>query len=118
MSDKKLELAQMEADIAFKEKEMIVSYLLWFFLGFLGVHRFYLGRIKTGVALLLMNTIGILLVFPLIIGGIWWLADAYFTFKYTEEHNLKMKKSKLEHLSAAAEEGSQEEILNTVKEEV
>lgn len=105
MSDRKLELAKMEGDIAFKEKEMIIAYLLWFFLGMLGVHRFYLGRVKTGVAQLLMCFLGPFLLFvPYLILGIWWLADAYFVFKYTEAHNLEMRRNKLEHLASATEE--------------
>ncbi len=30
-------------------KELVVAYLLWFFLGFYGVHKFYLGRTGIGV---------------------------------------------------------------------
>jgi len=32
-----------------KEKETWVAYLLWFFLGFLGVHKFYLGKMGWGI---------------------------------------------------------------------
>jgi len=32
-----------------KEKEVWVTYLLWFFLGLLGVHKFYLGKIGWGI---------------------------------------------------------------------
>jgi len=32
-----------------KEKETWVAYLLWFLLGFLGVHKFYLGKIGWGI---------------------------------------------------------------------
>lgn len=33
------------------EKSKIVAYLLWLVVGAFGGHRFYLGRIKTGIAL-------------------------------------------------------------------
>jgi TM2 domain-containing membrane protein YozV len=35
------------------EKSLGVAYLLWFFLGFLGVHHFYLGKVGRGVGYLL-----------------------------------------------------------------
>ena len=35
------------------EKSLGVAYLLWLFLGFLGVHHFYLGKVGRGVGYLL-----------------------------------------------------------------
>lgn len=35
------------------QRELSIAYLLWFFLGFLGVHHFYLGNILRGVLYLL-----------------------------------------------------------------
>jgi TM2 domain-containing membrane protein YozV len=35
------------------EKETWVTYLLWFFFGFVGVHKFYLGKVGWGVLYLL-----------------------------------------------------------------
>ena len=36
-----------------KKKSVLITYLLWFFLGFFGVHKFYLGKTWWGVAYLL-----------------------------------------------------------------
>ncbi len=38
---------------ALPPKDLAISYILWFFLGVLGVHHFYLGKIGRGVLWLL-----------------------------------------------------------------
>lgn len=47
------------------EKRILPAFLLCFFLGFLGVHRFYVGKVGTGIIFLF--TFGVL--------GIGWLYD-------------------------------------------
>ncbi|MDO8147501.1 TM2 domain-containing protein [Isoptericola sp. b515] len=49
------------------DKSLAVAYALWFFLGFLGVHHFYLGKVGRGVGYLL--TVGWFLV--------GWLIDLF-----------------------------------------
>jgi TM2 domain-containing membrane protein YozV len=77
-------------------KNMIIAYLLWWFMDWAGVHRFYLGRVKTGLAQLLLSIIGYLTVafvvgFAfLIVWFIWWMLDAYLTFKIVREENEKL----------------------------
>ena len=44
-----------------------VAYLLWFFLGFFGAHKFYLG--KVGMGILYLFTLGLL--------GIGWFIDLF-----------------------------------------
>ena len=43
-----------------KERELWVAYLLWFLLGLVGVHKFYLG--KMGMGILYLFTGGIFLI--------------------------------------------------------
>ena len=40
------------------DKSKVVAALLSFFLGALGIHRFYLGRIGSGIVMLVLNAIG------------------------------------------------------------
>ena len=67
--------AEKEAERIIREEEgvseksrLVVSLLCWF-LGYLGVHRFYAG--KTGTGLLMLFTLGGF--------GIWWLIDDIIT---------------------------------------
>ncbi len=65
-------------------RNILVAYLLWFFLGQLGVHRFYLGRIGSGIAQLLLGVVGYVLLAVLGLGlifliplWIWLLVDLF-----------------------------------------
>jgi TM2 domain-containing membrane protein YozV len=70
----------MQYDAA--KKSAVIAYLLWFFLGGFGVHRFYLGRIGSGIvmaiiAILSWITVVVAIGFlGLAVIGIWWLVDA------------------------------------------
>ncbi|MHC5002590.1 MAG: TM2 domain-containing protein [Planctomycetota bacterium] len=69
-------------------KSPAVAYLLWFFLGSFGAHRFYMGRNGSGLGMaglfvgsivgsvFLIGLIG----FPILFG--WWLVDAYLISKW------------------------------------
>ncbi|NKE46397.1 TM2 domain-containing protein [Roseomonas frigidaquae] len=75
------------------KKSALLAYLLWFFLGYLGAHRFYLGRIGSGVAMLLIFLVSFPLVYVVIgmLGymfiGLWWLVDAFLIPGIVARHN-------------------------------
>lgn len=73
----------IEQRIANDRKSAAAAYLLWFFLGFFGAYRFYLGRWVSGLFMLALFGLGTLLA-PVLVGylplglvGLWWLIDAF-----------------------------------------
>jgi TM2 domain-containing membrane protein YozV len=76
------------------KKSMAVSYILWFFVGVFGGHRFYNGRTGTAVTQLLMWIFGALLVSAFGLGlllliplGLWLLLDAFLIPGWVNDHN-------------------------------
>lgn len=62
---------------AYRRKRRRTAWLLWGTLGWLGAHRFYLGR-DFSAALMLFTGGG---------GLLWWMADAFFLSGMVEDHN-------------------------------
>ncbi len=73
----------MNETIAKSEKGFVPTILLCFFLSFLGVHRFYVGKIGTGILMLI--TMGAL--------GIWTLVDFIMIVcgSFTDKDGLPIK---------------------------
>lgn len=65
------------------KKTALIAYILWFFLGTWGAHRFYMGKIGSGAGMLCAMLAGIVLTFVavgvLVIIGVyvWWIVDAF-----------------------------------------
>jgi len=99
--------ADTQAMMAFEsgKKSTGIAYVLWFFTGGLGGHRFYLGRIGSAVAqlaltilgwtLLLAAGFGLLLLIPL---GIWLLVDLFLIPGMAGDHNRQL----MQRLNAGA----------------
>lgn len=75
---------RISAEYDIEKKSMIAAYVLWFFLGYVGAHRFYLGRPVSGVVMLALSGLTLLLTlvsfgllgFMWAVVGLWWLIDA------------------------------------------
>jgi len=73
----------VEQRVANDGKSLVVAYILWIFFGGLGGHRFYLGRIASGVVLLALTVIGGATLFVyvgipmLLIAALWAILDAF-----------------------------------------
>jgi TM2 domain-containing membrane protein YozV len=84
-----------QALIAFEagKKSTGLAYVLWFFLGGFGGHRFYIGRTGSAVAILLINIFGWLTIaigigVAMLVGlGIWLIVDAFLIPGWVRRHN-------------------------------
>lgn len=85
------ESTRTQLEFEAQKKSIPAAYLLWFFLGGLGAHRFYLGEKGTAIAQLLLGLLGWL---PFFIGwvilGIWLLVDAFLIPGMIERLNMQM----------------------------
>ncbi len=77
-------------------KSALLAYLLWFFLGLFGIHRMYLGRVTSGIAMLVLHGLSWLTYWVLIgiagfgILGLWWLIDALLIPGMTHNYNNRL----------------------------
>jgi TM2 domain-containing membrane protein YozV len=75
------------------KRSALLAYVLWFFLGWFGVHRMYLGRVGSGIAMLVLHAVSWITHFILIgfigfgILGLWWLIDALLIPGMTRSYN-------------------------------
>ena len=70
------------------EKTPVVAYLLWFFLGGFGAHRFYFGKTGSAIGMLGLNIASaVLSVIAIGFVGylallVWWVVDAFLIGKW------------------------------------
>jgi TM2 domain-containing membrane protein YozV len=77
------ELLLLESEVKNQGKNMIVGYVLWYFLGLVGGHRFYMGRTGTAIVQLVLS----LTVFGMVATFIWWVVDAFLLHTWIKDHN-------------------------------
>ena len=82
-------IMQFEAE----KKSLAVAYLLWFFLGSFGAHRFSMGRMGSAIAMLVLSLLGWALAgiyvgfifLPIV--GLWWVLDLFLLPGIVRDHN-------------------------------
>jgi len=77
-------------------KSMVVAYLLAAFFGTLGIHRFYMGKNGSGLAMLLITvlTLGI----GVIVTGIWNIVDLFLIPGWVKENHDALERSVAESI--------------------
>jgi TM2 domain-containing membrane protein YozV len=86
------ELQILATEMDKRKKSLAVSWILWFFLGGIGGHRYYVGKFGTAIAMTL--TLGCL--------GVWSLIDIFFVNKITRKKNEEIESliiSEIQHLN-------------------
>ncbi|MBD1383222.1 TM2 domain-containing protein [Metabacillus arenae] len=78
-----------------RKKSKLLVFLLWFFLSVFGAHRFYLGNVGLGIAMLLLGWATL---------GIWPFIDGiYCLVKRTDVVNEEVERQIISEISTAAE---------------
>jgi len=78
------------------KKSALLAYVIWFFLPACGVHRMYLGKMTSGLVMLVLHGVSWLLALVLIgyIGlafvYLWWLIDALLIPGQTRDYNNRL----------------------------
>jgi TM2 domain-containing membrane protein YozV len=85
------ELLLLESEVKSRGKNMLVAYLLWYFLGIFGGHRFYMGRTGSAIAQLILT----ITVIGAIISGIWVIVDAFLLYQWVRERNAQVEQEVL-----------------------
>jgi len=77
------QLMLVDSEVRNAGKSMFVAYVLWYFLGMFGGHRFYMKKTGSAVAQLILTItlIGVLVTF------IWWIVDAFLVHKWVKDYN-------------------------------
>lgn len=82
-----------------RKKGAGISYVLWFFLGMFGAHRFYLERTGSAIAMLVITIFSFLLLavgigaLGLLVVGIWAIVDAFLIPGMAREYNMRVMHS-------------------------
>ncbi|MGJ9385526.1 TM2 domain-containing protein [Salipaludibacillus sp. CF4.18] len=84
------QLSIVQSEVESKGKNKVIMYLLWWFTGVVGGHRFYLGDIGMGLGMLF--TLGGL--------GVWALIDVFFIGKRLEKKNDNLERDVIQQVKA------------------
>ncbi|AWB47078.1 hypothetical protein DCC85_20755 [Paenibacillus sp. CAA11] len=88
------ELLLLDSEVKNYGKNMFVAYILWYFLGLFGGHRFYTGRTGSAIFQLILT----ITVIGLAVNWIWWIVDAFLVHKWVKEYNYQIENRILDQI--------------------
>ncbi|MBL4767631.1 MAG: TM2 domain-containing protein [Rhodobacteraceae bacterium] len=83
----------VEARITNDKKSIGVVFALWFFLGIISAHRFYLNRPLS--AILQITS------YFFLVGFVWWIIDAFLLGDMVQKHSADLREKMLSDLITA-----------------
>ena len=119
----------LKSELERRKKSVSLAYVLWFFLSFLGIHKFYLGKISQGILYIIAPSIAIIFLligvfisfdplvettseeltggeFLVVIGGlglfvygVWWFIDLFTIPNQVNKYNEDIEIETIESLS-------------------
>ena len=81
------QLMIVDSEVRNQGKNMILAYVLWYFLGILGGHRFYMKKTGPAIAQLILS----ITLIGLIVTTIWWIVDAFLVHTWVKDHNRELE---------------------------
>jgi TM2 domain-containing membrane protein YozV len=92
----------------FHKKSVGIAGALWFFLGLLGAHRFYSGKVGSGAGMAALTLTGLMLsmvdgvvgVVLLLTAGVWALVDVFCLSDWVRTYNVSLEASLTNKLPA------------------
>jgi len=88
------QLMVLETEVKNRGKDMVVGYLLWWFLGLFGAHRFYMGRTGSAIAMLVLS----ITLIGMIATWVWMIVDAFLLHTWIKEHNQRVEADVIQEL--------------------
>lgn len=103
------EMLLVNSEVEKKKRNLVVAYLLWFFLGGFGAHRFYFKKTGSALAMLALTVGSIVLTVVLIgfiglfVSGIWALVDAFLMPGWQQREVEAIERETIESLKTRSE---------------
>ncbi|MBM7617478.1 TM2 domain-containing membrane protein YozV [Weissella uvarum] len=84
----------VNSQVQSKGKNIVLAYVFAFFFGLFGIHRFYMGKTVSAIAMLLITVLSV--GFLAIISGIWTFVDLFLIPRWIKNDNARIEREAAE----------------------